>query len=140
MTDSKKSKWRISDELWREIEPIIPKVPNSHRFGGGRRRMSDRQAMDGIFFVLKTGCQWKALDSTGICSASPAHRRFQEWRKGGIFRAFWIRGLQRYDEIKGIDWRWISMDGSFAKAPLAGSKKLAKTLRTEQNRASSEAF
>ena len=42
--------------------------------------------MDAIFFVLRTGCQWNALNATGICSSSSAHRRFQEWVHGRRLR------------------------------------------------------
>ena len=54
----------MPDELWRKIEPLLPERRNTHRFGGGRPRASDRRCMDGIFFVLRTGCQWKALSAT----------------------------------------------------------------------------
>ena len=82
-------RYRISDELWNEIEPLLPKHTNTHRFGGGRPRVPDRQAMDGIFFVLRTGCQWNALNATGICSSSTAHLRFQEWTATGVFQKLW---------------------------------------------------
>jgi transposase len=118
-----RSKWLISDELWDEIEPLLPEVVNRHRFGGGRPRVPDRRVMEGILFVLRTGCQWKALDATCICSGSVAHSRFQTWRRAGVFKAFWRKELQKYDALRGIDWEWQSIDGSFAKAPIAGSKK-----------------
>ena len=51
--------WRIPDELWEHIEPLLP--PKRPYPKGGRPRMPDRQAMDAIFFVLRTGCPWKAL-------------------------------------------------------------------------------
>jgi transposase len=118
-----RDKWLVSDELWTEIEPLLPNVKNQRRPQGGRPPVTDRQAMDGIFFVLKTGCPWRALDVTGICSGATAHRKFQEWRKAGVFKAFWKKELQRYDECKGIDWKWQSLDASFVKTPIAGSKK-----------------
>ena len=71
--------FQISDELWEVLEPLIPEHVNTHRFGGGRPRVPDRTCANGIFYVLRTGCQWKALDATGICSGSTAHLRFQEW-------------------------------------------------------------
>ena len=80
-----KNRYRISDELWEKIEPLIPKHPNTHRFGGGRPRVPDRKAMDGILIVLRTGCQWNALNETGICSSSTAHLRFQEWTEAEVF-------------------------------------------------------
>lgn len=131
----KNNKWCISDELWLEIEPLLPKVINRHRFGGGRPRIADRDAMNGIFFVLHTGCQWKALDATGICSGSVAHSRFQIWRKAGVFKSFWRKGLQAYDEAKWIDWKWQALDTSFAKSPVGGSKKnREKSHRQRENR------
>ena len=121
-----KNRYKISDELWEKIEPLLPKHPNMHRFGGGRPRIPDRKAMDGILFVLRTGCQWNALNETGICSSSTAHLRFQEWVKAGVFLKLWKMALGDYDELKGIDWAWQSMDGAMTKAPLGGEKNRPK--------------
>lgn len=77
--------------------------------------------MNAILFVLRTGCQWKALDATGICSCSSAYRRFREWTEADVFEAFW-QGWTEYDGPKGIDWSWLSVDGALTKAPLAGKK------------------
>ena len=82
--------------------------------------MPDRTCANGIFYVLRTGCQWKALDATGICSGSTAHLRFQEWAAAGVFLDLWWVGLERYDELKGLDWSWLSMDGALTKSPLGG--------------------
>jgi putative transposase len=108
--------FRIPDEMWQRIEPLIPEHVNTHRFGGGRPRVPDRQVMDGIFFVLRTGAQWRALDATGICSGSTAHDRFQEWEQAGFFDALWQQALRDYDEEVGIDWSWLSIDGAMGKA------------------------
>ncbi len=56
--------FRISDELWAGLQPLLPAHVNTHRFGGGRPRVPDRDCADAIFFVLRTGCQWQALDQT----------------------------------------------------------------------------
>ena len=61
LTDEAAKGFLMPDELWRKIAPLLPERKNTHRFGGGRPRASDRRCMDGIFFVLRTGCQWKAL-------------------------------------------------------------------------------
>lgn len=76
-----------------------------------------------ILFVLRSGCQWNALNATGLCPSSTAHDRFQEWAKQGVFHRLWEEGLLLYDEVKGIDWSWLSMDGAMTKAPLGGEKK-----------------
>jgi transposase len=78
--------------------------------------------MDATFLVLRTGCQWNALNATGICSSSSAHRRFQEWVQAGVFLELWKRGLLIYDELQGIDWSWLAMDGAMTKSPLGGEK------------------
>jgi transposase len=78
--------------------------------------------MTAILFVLRTGCQWNALNATGICSSSSAHRRFVEWTELGVFEQAWVAALADYDEFVGVDWRWLSMDGAMSKAPLGGKK------------------
>src|SRR3954454_3170142 len=80
--------WRIPDPLWERIRPLLPPRPH-HPLGGHNPRVNDRRAMDAIFFVLRTGCQWNALNATGICSSSSAHRRFQEWTVAGVFVTLW---------------------------------------------------
>jgi transposase len=89
---------------------------------GHRPRVDDRQAMDAIFFVLRTGCQWNALKATGLCSSSAAHRRFQEWVEADVFVALWEQGLVAYDVLRGIDWAWLAMDGAITTASLGGEK------------------
>jgi transposase len=114
--------WRIPDYMWEEMKLIIPKPVDNHPLGCHRQRIDNRIAMNGIYFVLRTGCQWGALDSTNICKHSVAHKRFQEWVRAGVFQEFWKRGLLMYDKIKGIGWKWISLDGAMTKAPLGGEK------------------
>jgi transposase len=103
------------------MEPLLPPRPE-HPLGCHNPRVPDRSAMDAIFFVLRTGCQWNALHETNICSSSSAHRRFQEWVAVGVFTAFWREGLLAYDEVVGIDWSWLALDGAMTKAPLGGEK------------------
>jgi transposase len=107
--------FRIPDEMWERIEPLVPAPEKIHPFGGGRPRVPDRQVLDGIFFVLRTGCQWRALDATEICDGSTAHRRFQEWQRAGFFDALWQQALRDYDADVGVDWAWLSIDGAMGK-------------------------
>ncbi len=113
--------WRIPDWLWQRMEPLLPERP-PHPLGCHNPRVPDRDAMDAILLVLRTGMQWNALDATGICSSSSAHRRFQEWARAGVFHEFWRQGLLEYDEQIGIEWAWLAADGAMTKAPLGGPK------------------
>jgi len=83
--------WRIPDVLWQRIVPLLSPRPH-HPLGCHNPRVDDRKAMDGIFFLLRTGCQWGALDATGICKHASAHRRFQEWTAAGVFVTLWAGG------------------------------------------------
>ncbi len=114
--------FRISDALWAVLEPLLPKHVNTHRFGGGRPRIPDRRCADAIFYVLRTGCQWEALNQTELCRKSTAHDCFQAWVAAGVFLKLWQVGLAQFDELQGIDWAWLSMDGAMTKAPLGGEQ------------------
>ena len=129
--------WRLPDELWAKMEPLLPERPK-HPLGCHNPRVPDRKAMDAIFFVLRTGCQWNALNATGICSSSSAHRRFVEWTTAGVFEAFWRQGLLAYDAVAGIDWSWLALDGAMGKAPLGGEKNRAEPHRPGQAREQAE--
>jgi putative transposase len=126
--------FRLSDELWAILQPLLPVHINTHRFGGGRPRVPDRACADAIFFVLRTGCQWRALDQTELCAHSTAHNRFQVWVEAGIFLRLWQAGVQQFDELCGIEWDWLAMDGAITKAPLGGEKNRAQSHRPGQVR------
>ena len=128
------NRWRCSDEFWSFVEPLLPVHVNKDPLGRGRRRRDDRDAMDAILFVTRTGCQWNALNATGICSSSTAHRRFQEWTQAGVFLRLWQDGLEVYDELKGLNWSWQSMDGAMTKAPLGGGENRSEPYGSSQIR------
>jgi putative transposase len=126
--------WSIPDDLWEAIAPLIPKRVNTHPFGGGKPPTPDRVCMEAILYVLRTGCQWKALNATRFCPGSTAHDRFQLWVAQGVFQTLWEHGLMAYDDWKGLDWDWLSMDGCMTKAPLGGEKDGQKPHRSRQER------
>ena len=116
--------WTLPDDLWDRMEPLLPEYPLFA--DGGRPRIDRRQVMNGVFYVLRTGCQWKAAP-TEHGSGSTLHRYFQEWVQQGVFRKLWEAGLMEYDAIKGIQWGWQSIDGAMTKAPLGGEKNGAQS-------------
>ena len=110
--------WEIPDDLWQEVEPLFP-VPQERKLTG-RKRVSYHQVLNGILYVLRTGCQWKAVPKK-YGSGSTCHKRFQEWVRAGVFRQLWEKLLDQYDEMKGIDWAWQIVDTAIVPAPLGGS-------------------
>ena len=95
--------------------------------------MDDRKAMNAIFYILRTGCQWNALPRS-LRASTTAFDRVQEWQQSGVFRRMWGDGLLEYDTKKGINWEWQAMDGVMTKAPLGGKKYMAKSNRQGQIR------
>jgi len=110
---------QIPDALWDRIDLVITiyeVIPK-----GGRPRLPMRNVAGGILYVLATGCPWNPMP-TQFGSSSAIHAYFQEWVEWGVFEKLWELALDGYDELKGIDWKWQSMDGAMTKSPLGGEK------------------
>jgi transposase len=122
---AKAKSWEVTDDFWKRVEPLIPvrqRLSNqvyARKAGGGRKPKDPRLVFEAIVYVLRTGCQWKALPAERFGSASAIHARFLQWEKEGLFLTLWKSGLAEYDDLEGIAWRWQSIDGAMMKAPLA---------------------
>jgi transposase len=132
MADDSASKFhQISDALWERVDLVLPVYKTSRK--GGRPRLPLRNVVSGILYVLQTGCQWKAMPSQ-FGSGSAIHAYFQEWEKLGVFEELWRLALAEYDDLKGIDWKWQSLDGAMSKSPLGGEKNREKPDGSRQAR------
>jgi transposase len=87
------------------------------RPGAGRKPISPCHVLEAIFYVLRTGIQWKALPKE-YGAADSIHAYFSEWAEAGFFRRMWQEGLMSYDEVRGLGWEWQSADGCMVKARL----------------------
>jgi transposase len=116
--------WELTDELWEAAKPLIPERKREEgrtyqrKPGGGRKPLPPRQVLKAIFFVLRTGIQWKALP-VEYGAASSVHEYFSKWAQAGFFMRLWQKGLISYEELHGIGWEWQSADGCMVNAPLA---------------------
>ena len=110
---------QIPEVLSERIDGVIPIDKPSGK--GGRPRLPMRKVVGGILYVLATGCQWKAMPRQ-LGSGSAIHAYFQEWVRMGVFQQLWEIALAEYDQLRGIDWKWQSMDGAMTKSPLGGEK------------------
>jgi len=88
----------------------------------GRPVVPFRKVMDGILYVLRTGCQWKILLPKEYGSGSTCHRRFQQWVQLDIFKKMWMKLLEEYDDKRGIKLDWQSIDSISIKSPLGGGR------------------
>ncbi len=124
----------IPDDLWNLIQCLLP--PDKPPGANGRPRVPNRTVLDGILYVLRTGCQWKMVPRQ-YSSGSTCHLRFQTWVRAGVFERMWRVCLRHYDDLRGIDWRFQSLDSAIVSAPVKGGIKPAKTLRIAANSAPS---
>ena len=91
--------YRISDELWKQIEPLLPPEPSVPKSDGPR--MDNRKAMEAMFYVLHTGCKWKELP-LDLGAGNTVYKLFQEWRRTGVFDRMWQIGILTYDELRTL--------------------------------------
>lgn len=105
----------MSRKFWKEIKHAIPQKKSTRR-----PRKGTKKIMKALFYIFRTGIQWKALPREFKVSASTVHRRFQEWITDSIFQKIWINILKKYERQNNTMMHWIAIDASFSKAPLGG--------------------
>ena len=128
-------KKEVSAALWSRIQPLLPEVSRSPR--GGRPRLDDERALNGILFVLQTGIPWEDLpQSLGYGSGMTCWRRLRDWNAAGVWEQLHQAMLTRLREHDQIDWSRASIDGSSVPSP-RGARKRAQTPRTEASSAPS---
>lgn len=113
--------FKVPRRLWRIMKKHLPReVRPGQR--GGRPRIGNRAIVNGIWYVLWTGCQWKAVHRTWFgVSSSVLHERFQTWQEQGVWDAVFRALVKFYRRERHIQWRWQAVDSRACAAPLGGS-------------------
>lgn len=125
-------RYRMPDELWARMESLLPDLPMYSSPKGGRPRLQKRKPIaDGIFYKLRTGCQWNAIPRV-FGASSTVHNYFQEWVELGVFESLWELALAEYEDLRGTSWKHQSLDTALIKAPLGGEKNWPKSDRSRQ--------
>src|SRR3954453_22576717 len=108
--------WVVSDQLWQRVEPLLPKV--ERRFGyPGRKRLPDRQALQGILFVLHTGIAWRHLPpELGFGGGWTCHRRMDQWQRAGVWERLHEQLLAELRAAGEIEWSRAVADSSHVQA------------------------
>ena len=110
MSTKRVQSWVVTNAFWQRVEPLIAprQRPSDKHFvrkpGAGQPAKPARLVFEAIVYVLRTGCQWKALPHERFGSASAIHKRFLQWQEAGLFEALWRAGLAEYQEMEGIAW------------------------------------
>ena len=75
----------LRDAEWARLEPLIPPA-----LPGGRPRKTDmRAAMNGIFFLLRTGCPWRYLPRDRFPPRSTVYNIFRQFQREGVWERIW---------------------------------------------------
>src|SRR3954464_12092359 len=115
------SRFEIDDDLWAEIEPLIPARPRRYKYPG-RKAIPDRLVLNGILHVLHTGIAWEDLPQEyGYGSGVTAWRRVRGGQQAGVGAALHHKLLPRLNAAGAIDWSRAAVDGSHVRALLGGS-------------------
>jgi transposase len=123
----------VSDELWNEIKPLLPKQP-VHPLGG-RPFVSDRKCLTGIVFVLRTGMPWRFIPrELGCGSGVTCWRRLRDWTQAGVWPRVQTRLLRALQAKGDVDPRLGVMDSQSLRA-LFGGRTPGRTRRTAANAA-----
>lgn len=105
---------RLSDGQWQVIAPLLP-LPKRM----GRPRADDRQTLNAILYVLRTGCCWADLPRE-LGSPTTAWRRLKVWEEEGVWENIWRAVLSSLEAEDRIEWSQAFLDGSFVPAKKGG--------------------
>jgi transposase len=113
----------LPDELWQEIEPLLPAPKPRHFRFPGRKPLDRRKVLTGILFVLKTGIAWDDLPpDLGLGCGRTCHDYLQKLQEAGIWQRLHTRILSLLNQADQLDWGLGLVDSTSAKAPLGGAE------------------
>ena len=110
----------VSDELWKQIEPLLPPVPPPSP-KGGRPPVENREALTGIVFVLRTGIPWQALPKEMNCgSGSTCWRRFTLWTQLEVWSKLHVLLLAALGKAGAVHLERAVIDSASVRAVFGG--------------------
>lgn len=112
--------WKVSDELWERIEPMLEK--RYPRAATGRPRADLRLMLDAIIYRMRSGVQWNRLPRT-FGPDSTAHDWFQRFSADGVLKEIWAELVAECDELGAVFWEWQSADGVMGKSRFCGGAR-----------------
>jgi transposase len=118
----------LTDAQWAVLEPYFAS-PLLRSDGRGRPWRDARAVLNGVLYVLRTGCAWADLPRC-YPPKSTCHDRLQTWIEGGVFEAVLEDLAGDLQQVGWLDLRECFIDGTFAPAkrggPSVGTTKRGK--------------
>lgn len=121
-------KWRVSDELWERLGPLLADPPRRFRHPG-RARYSPRACLEGILFVLYTDTPWLEVPyrELGLPSGETCRRRLEEWTRRGLLPAALAVLQEQLVEAGRLDWSRVLVDASLVEAKKGAARSRARS-------------
>ena len=106
----------LTDEEWERISPHLPPKAKT-----GRPRADDRQTINGMLFVLLSGCRWMDMPRA-YGSYKTAWRRLKQWESKGVWKRLWRECLNEAYEKGDLDLCDVALDSSTVAAKKGASR------------------
>lgn len=121
-------RWRVSDRLWRRLEPLLADPERRFRYPG-RLRYGPRQCLEGILYVLYTDTPWLEVPyrELGLPSGETCRRRLCEWTARGLLPAAIAVLQQELAEAGRLDWSRVIVDASLVEAKKGAQRSRARS-------------
>jgi transposase len=103
----------LTDEQWERIAPHLPRHAPSRQ--GGRPRADDRECLEGILWLLRTGSRWRDIP-LDLPSGSTCWRRLQEWAGEGVLQDLHTILIEELDDLGALDFEELFADATFIRA------------------------
>lgn len=114
---------RLTERQWKRIANYFP-PPKRRRDGRGRPWAPNRDCLEGIVWLLRSGARWRDLPHP-YPSGVTCWRRLRQWQEQGVWAAAWRQLLRRLDARGRLDWDEAFVDATFLQAK-KGAKRWAK--------------
>jgi transposase len=111
----------VPDDLWERIAPLLPAPPERRHRYPGRLRVSDRTALAGVLYVLRTGVAWRDVPAAVVgCSGVTVWRRLRDWTEAGVWPRLHTALLAELRRADLLDMDDCAIDGSHIRALKGG--------------------
>lgn len=118
-TITRRTKRVLTDAQWDRVAPLLPPHPPSPK--GGRPRKDDRECLEGVLWLLRTGSPWQKIPAD-LPSGSTCWRRLRDWAEDDGLAAIHAVLIEELGDLGKLDLEELLADATFIRA-----KKGAKT-------------
>ena len=110
----------LTESQWHYLQRLLPR-----RARTGRPRADEREVVNGILYVLPTGCRWEDMPHDIQASPKTCHRRLLEYQRRRVWQRMVAELMKEADRRGRLNLTNCSHDASVVKSKKGKKKKLA---------------